>query len=156
MNFAPIKGCIMFLTLKRQPSSYSHTLSNTPLEGVTFQKYSGGLHDQFTQLNYKQAVEVKKKAKEILGVLQRNMVSCSPVVKGRAYLTLVRLVCEYGSVAWSPYTKKDINCVESVQRRATRFVCNDYRRISSVYTMISNLACQDPETRRRISDLTMF
>ena len=32
--------------------------------------------------------------------------SCSPVDKGRAYLTLVCPVCKYGSVAWSPYTKK--------------------------------------------------
>ena len=140
----------MSITLKHQPSSYSYTLSNTPLEGVTFQKYFKSLHYQLTQL------DLKKKANEILGVLQRNMVSCSHVVKGRAYLTLVRPVCEYGSVAWSPYTKKDINCVESVQRRTTRFVCNDYRRISSVYTMISNWPWQNLETRRRISDLTMF
>ena len=146
----------MSITRKRQPSSYSYTMGNTPLEGVTFQKYSRGLHYQFTKLDYKQAVEVRKKAKEILVVLQRNMVSCSNVVKGRAYLTLVRRVCEYGSVAWFPYTKKDINCLESVQRRATRFVCNVYRRISSVYTMLSNLAWQNLETRRRVSDLTMF
>ena len=145
MNFPPINCYIMSITLKRQPSSYSYTPSNTPLEGVTFQKYFRGLHYQVTQL------DLKKKANEILGVLQRNMVSCSPVVKGRAYLTLVRPVCEYGSVAWSPYPKTDINCLESVQRCATHFVCNDYRRISSVYAMISNLAWQDLETRRRIS-----
>ena len=47
-------------------------------------------------------------------------------------MSLVRPVCEYGSVAWSPYTKKDIICFESVQRRAARFVCNDYCRSSSV------------------------
>ena len=99
---------------------------------------------------------MKKKANKILGVLQRNLVSCSPVVKERAYLSLVRPVCEYGSVAWSPYSRKDINCVESVQRRAARFVCNDYRRTSSVDSMISNLGWQDLETRRKISDLTMF
>ena len=82
--------------------------------------------------------------------------SCSPVDKGQAYLTLVCPVCKYGSVAWSPYTKKYINCVESVQRRAARFVCNDYRRTSTVNTMISNLGWQDLETRRRTSCLTIF
>ena len=127
MNFAPSKCYIMSITLKRQPSSFSYTLCNTPVEGVTFQKYLGVYITN--SLNWtKQAVEVKKKANKILGVLQRNLASCSAVVKERAYFTLVRPVCEYGSVAWSPYTQKDINCVESVQRRAARFVCNDYQQ----------------------------
>ena len=41
MNFTPSKCYIMSITLKRQPSSYSYTPCNTPLEGVTFQKYLG-------------------------------------------------------------------------------------------------------------------
>ena len=87
----------MSITLKRQPSSFSYTLCNTPLEGVTFQKYLGVYSTN--SLNWtKQAVEVKKKANKILGVLQRNLSSCSAVVKERAYLSLVRPVCEYGSV----------------------------------------------------------
>ena len=135
MSFAPSKCYTMSITLKRQPSSYSYTLCNTPLEGVTFQKYLGVYITN--SLNWsKQAVEVKKKANKIPGVLQRNLVSCSPVVKERAYLSLDRPVCEYGSVAWSPYSRKDINCMESVQRGAARFVRNDYRRTSSVDSMI--------------------
>ena len=155
MNFAPSKCYIMSITLKRQPSSFSYTLYNTPMEGVTFQKYLGVYITN--SLNWtKQAMEVKKKANKILGILQRNLASCSAVVKERAYLTLVRPVYEYGSVAWSPYTQKDINCVESVQRRVARFVCNDYHRTSSFNTMLSNLGWQDLETRRKITDLTMF
>ena len=65
-------------------------------------------------------------------------------------------ITEYGLVAWSPYTQKDIICVESVQRRAARFVCNDYCRSSSLNTVLSNLGRQDLETRRKITDLTMF
>ena len=101
-------------------------------------------------------MEVKKKANKILGVLQRNLASSSAVFKERGYLTLVRPVYEYDSVAWSPYTQKDINCVESVHRRAARFVCNDYRHTSSINIMLSNLRWQDLETRRRITDLTML
>ena len=118
MNFAPSKCYIMSITLKRQPSSFSYTLCNTPLEGVTFQKYLG-----VSLKCTKQAVEVKTKANKILGVLQRNSSSCSAVVKERAYLSLVRPVCEYSSVAWNPYTQKDIICVESAQRRVACFVC---------------------------------
>ena len=145
----------MSIALKRQPSSFLNTLWNTPLEGVTFQKYLGLYITN--SLNWtKQAVEVKKKANKILGVLQRNLSSCSVVVRERAYLSLVRPVCEYSSVAWSPYTQKDIICVGSVQRRAARFVCNDYCRSSSVNTILSNLGWQDLETRGKITDLTTF
>ena len=155
MNFAPSKCYIMSITLKRQPSSFSCTLCNTPLKRVTFQKYLGVFITN--SLNWtKQVVEVKKKANKILGVLQRNLASSSAVFKERAYLILVRPVCEYGSVAWSPYTQKDINCVQSVHRRAARFVCNDYRHTSSINIMLSNLRWQDLETRRRITDLTML
>ena len=38
MNFAPSKCHIMSITLKRQSSSFSYTLCNTPVEGVTFRK----------------------------------------------------------------------------------------------------------------------
>ena len=99
---------------------------------------------------------MKKKAIKILGVLQRNLSSCRAVVKERVYLSLVRPICAYGFVAWSPYTQKDIICVESVQRRAAPFVCNDYCRSSGINTMLSNLGWQDLETRRKITDLTMF
>ena len=116
INFAPSECYIMSITLKRQPSLFSYTLCDTPLERDAFQKYLGVYITN--SLNWtKQAVEVKKKAIEILGVLQRNLSSCSAVVKERAYLSLVRPVCEYGSIAWSPYTQKSLP-VFSVVRRA--------------------------------------
>ena len=105
INFAPSKCYIVSTTLKRQPSSFSYTLCNTPLEGDAFQKYLGVYITN--SLNWtKQAVEVKKRANKILGVLQRNIWSCSAVVKERAYLSLVRPVCEYGS-----------RCLESIYKK---------------------------------------
>ena len=41
MNLAPSKCYTMSIALKHQPSSFLHALCNTPLEGVTFQKYLG-------------------------------------------------------------------------------------------------------------------
>ena len=105
INFAPSKCYIVSTTLKRQPSSFSYTLCDTPLEGDAFQKYLGVYITN--SLNWtKQAVEVKKRANKILGVLQRNIWSCSAVVKERAYLSLVRPVCEYGS-----------RCLESIYKK---------------------------------------
>ena len=46
------------------------------------------------------------------------------VLLTRAYCTYVRPLLEFSSVIWSPHTKKDINRIESVQRKFTRAVCN--------------------------------
>jgi hypothetical protein len=42
----------------------------------------------------------------------------------RAYCTYVRPLFEFSSVIWSPHTKKDINKIESDQRKFTRAVFN--------------------------------
>ena len=39
---------------------------------------------------------------------------------------------EYASCVWNPYLQQNINKIESVQRRAARYVFNDYSRYSHV------------------------
>ena len=41
----------------------------------------------------------------------------------KAYLSYVRPILEHNSVVWSPYLKKDICAIESVQRSFTRNIC---------------------------------
>ena len=91
-----------------------------------------------------------------LCVLPQNLSSCDRVIKSRAYASLVRPIAEYASIAWSPHTAKDISAVESIQRRAARFVFNNYSRNSSVSAMLADLNWQSLGERRIINDLTMF
>ena len=65
-------------------------------------------------------------------------------------------IVEYATVAWSPHTNKGIDCVESVQHRAARFVNSDYSRYSSVSSMLTDLNWPSLQSRRRICDLGMF
>ena len=41
----------------------------------------------------------------------------------KAYFTYVRPILEYNTVVWSPYLKKDIYMIESVQKRFTKKIC---------------------------------
>ena len=155
MSFAPKKCMSMSITLKKTPSSHQYTLCNVLLERVTFQKYLGVHITSSLDWNL-QCEEVKRKANKILGILQRNLSSCSSEIKARAYLSLVRPITEYATTAWSPHTSKGISTIESIQRRAARFVTQDYRRESSVTSMLNSLGWASLEQRRRMRDLEFF
>ena len=52
-------------------------------------------------------------------------------------MVLVRPQLEYASVVWDPYTQANQDELEMVQRRAARFVFNNYSRDASVSEMIT-------------------
>ena len=55
---------------------------------------------------------------------------------------------------WDPPTTKNIPAVEMVQRRAARFVTGEYRRTSSVSTLIKTLGWHPLAHRRAMSGVT--
>ena len=63
---------------------------------------------------------------------------------------------EYASAVWSPYTKENINKIEMLQRRAARWVYNDYSPYSSVTDMLSNLGWWSLELWRYDSRIAMY
>ena len=103
-----------------------------------------------------QCVEAKEKAMRVLGILQKNLSSCDRSVEEHCYLSLVRPIVEYATVAWSPHIKKMIDCIESVQRRAAQFINNDYSRYSSISSMVTDLNWPSLQLRRSICDISMF
>jgi hypothetical protein len=82
---------------------------------------------------------VTQKANCSLGFLRRNIKTHSEPLKATAYKMLVRPLLEYCSSVWSPYTDTLTNQIEAVQRRAGRWVKNDYGRLSSVSEMLESL-----------------
>ena len=70
---------------------------------------------------------ITSKAYKILGLLRRTFSpSIDITTKKRLYISLVRSQLLYGSQIWRPLHLKDINPIESVQRRATKYILNDY------------------------------
>ena len=97
-----------------------------------------------------------KKANSTLGLLRRILSGCTPEVKSTAYLTLVRPKLEYASCAWNPHTQCNIDKIEMVQRRAVRFVYNDYSRFSHVSPLIKAQGWDSLEHRRLTNQVLMF
>ena len=63
---------------------------------------------------------------------------------------------ECAAAVWDPYTKDNQKKMEMVQRRAARYVHNDYSRDSSVMVMIEELGWRSLEQRRADIHLIMF
>ena len=91
------------------------------------------------------------KANRTLSFLRRNMEDCTKPVKDLTYKAMIRPTMEYSSTVWDPALQTHITELEQVQRRATRYVCNDYhsRTPGCVSKMIDDLNWEPLEVRRR-------
>ena len=74
------------------------------------------------------------------------------------YTSLVRLVVEYSSPVWNPSKKQQISQVEQIQRKAARYVFNDYhdRSPGAVTNMIDTLQWNSLACRRTKASLILL
>jgi len=77
-------------------------------------------------------------------------------VRAQCYTTLVRPLLEYSSAVWDPHTQRNIDKLEAVQRRAARFIVNDYSTYSSVTDMLNRLGLPTLRERRAQARVVVF
>ena len=95
------------------------------------------------------------KANKALWFIWRNLWRCSTSIKQQMYFALVRPILEYSCVAWDPHASSDIQRVEMVQRRAARFVSNNYKKSEGTATdLLRKLNWQSLEERHKNACLT--
>ncbi|KAI8520508.1 hypothetical protein Bbelb_002620 [Branchiostoma belcheri] len=153
MKFNPSKCEVMSVPSTKKPINYSYTLHGSPLAKVSKAKYLGVTIT--SNLSWNSHVDnVTAKANRTLGMLRRNLRIASVEAKQRAYMALVRPTLEYACPVWDPHTSDQVGRVEAVQRRAARYVYNNYRRTASVTEMLGNLRWQSLEHRRKMARLT--
>jgi len=70
--------------------------------------------------------QIIHRATQSLNRLQRTVYGCTDREKAAAYLTLVRPCLEYCYVVWTLYTAKNINMLESVQRRTAKWIKSSF------------------------------
>ena len=155
MEFNPGKCQVLQITRSKQPLQSQYTLHGQVLESVDSAKYLGVTISQ--DLNWNNHINnIIGKANRTLGFVKRNVKTRNEPVKELAYKTLVRPQVEYASSIWNPYTKQNINKIEMIQRRAARWVKNNYSPYDSVSNMLDGLGWRSLENRRLDSRLVMF
>ena len=121
MVFNTKKCHILSVSCKRDRPTITYTLDTEKLSVVESYPYLGVTVS--SDLRWHHHINtISNKATRTLNFIRRNIYGCSPEAT-----SLVRPHLEYASAVWDPYTARDSNKLDKVQRRAARFVRRDYR-----------------------------
>ena len=98
-------------------------------------------------------VGIVKKANKLVGLISRTLDYKSADNVIPLYKSLVRPILEYGSQLWSPYTQKDIESIERVQKRITKLI--PYIRNKNYSDRLKFLGLMSLEDRRTRTDVIL-
>ena len=113
-------------SMMESPTVNPYTINYHPLDVVPSSKDLGVLVNNKLTWDL-QISSVVAKANKTLGFLRRHFggTLTGPAHRRSMYLSLVRSRLSYASEIWAPQScKTDLKLLESVQRRATRFILN--------------------------------
>ena len=122
LRLNPDKCKVMHIGHQMDTKYYLKGITNTvELKGIKEERDLGLL----VTCDMKVAAHCKKaaaKANAITGLINRHFKRLKRKDFLMLYKSFIRPHLEYSIQAWSPYLKKDIKCLEAVQRRATKLV----------------------------------
>ena len=103
-----------------------YNVNGSPVPTTTFHKDLGVYIS--SDLSWSGHIEkIVSKAYRSLGMVRRHFsASISANTKRALYIYLIRSQLLYCSVVWRPFHLKDIHLLERVQRRATKYILNNY------------------------------
>ena len=129
LTFNPEKCNVLRVTRSTNKIVTEYTLHGKIMKQLYSVKCLGVTTEQ--KLSWNEHIgNVVKKANSSTAFLRRNLQVPQAHIKANVYKTLVRPQVEYASIVWDPFTQANIDKIEMVQRRATRYVQNN----CSLYT----------------------
>lgn len=133
---------------KKKPLNYSYNANGSYLSQVSEYKYLGVIFSHnlkwHAHINHISAKALRK-----LGYLKRTLKNATLECKLTAYKSLVRPILDYASTVWSPHLTCDITQLESIQKKAIRFIFGRYDRSFSPSSHAHILSLQTLEHRRK-------
>ena len=153
MDFNSKKCKIMRITKKQVPFTNRVHLSDTVLEEVKEFKDLGILTNN--GLSWNSHIDmITAKANRMLGLIKRTCMDLKDESTLKTlYCSLVRSNLEYCSVVWCPFTKRNVNKLERIQRRATRFILKSNEPYD---VRLHKLNLLTLEQRRFVDDVTFL
>ena len=143
-------------TVGKIPLPTLSVLEGNNLENVESIKYLGVTITSDLRWNT-HVSNVCTKANRTLGFLRRNLYSCTQEVKEAAYKGLVRPVLDYDSSVWDPPGVVLQEELESVQKRAARFVTsNNNYETGSMTGILGQLKWESLKKRRKDNRLILL
>ena len=143
----------MKITKKIQPLTSSFFLENSELEEVKEFKDLGIITNH--HLSWNPHIDyVVSKANRILSLIKRTCKGLDdPITLRTLCCSLVHSNLEYCSVVWSPYTKRNTDKLERVQRRATKLILKS----DDPYDIrLKKLNLMSLEQKRSLADVTFL
>jgi len=127
LNFNPQKCKLMHLR-HNIDTKYHITQDNQEwnIQVVQQEKDLGVLTSSDLAVSH-QCTEAASRANRVLGMVKRQFKAMDKESFLIIYKGFVRPHLEYAIQAWSPYLRRDIDCLEKIQRRATKLVEGFYK-----------------------------
>ena len=156
LKFNPAKCKAMLLSRRRSKKSVLSplVLNGTPIETVDCIRYLG--ISIASDLSWTQHIQtIASKARRLVGLLFRQFYHYADMsTLKKLYVSLIRPHLEYACPIWDPFTAKDRDLLESVQRFASRVCLKTWDR---EYTeMLSSLNLPSLESRRKTLKLSLL
>lgn len=115
MKVSSTKTVLLRITRKRNPLSFRYKIKNTLIEEVSKFKYIGIVLN--SRLKWNDHVRrVTSSGLKKFDLLLHKLRGTPSNVKLLAYNSIIRPKLEYAALVWDPYTNKNINELEKVQR----------------------------------------
>lgn len=115
-----VNKCLI-LQIGSRNNKYEYHMNGEKIKSVSQIKDLGVLINENLK-STSQCTAASNKANRALGFIKRNFHCHSKDIVVPLYKSIVRPHLEYAVQFWSPYLKKDIEKLESVQRRATKLI----------------------------------
>ena len=109
-----------------EPSDHQYTINGLSVSSSSQQKDLGIIISSDLSWTHHISMIVSNAYKVLCLLCRLFCSSNNTITKKRLYISLVRSQILYGSQIWRSLQLKDIKSIESVQRRATKFILNDY------------------------------
>ena len=155
MSFNPSKCTIMAISRSSSPFIFFYSLCGVILQQVDEAKYLGILLSSDLMWS-KHIQHLVSKTNSTMGLLWRNLTTSSAKLREQAFISLVCSRLEYCCAIWDPHLAKDRDNLEAVQRRAARFVTQDYSRDTSVTQLLKDPHLLQLKDRRRDIRLSLM